>query len=89
MKLRSYSNWDGRPAALFEEPSGELFALAQLEPGAPWVPVDALDVSATAGLLSREPSEAVLRARFGWSIGNAEVPSEANVMSFRFSAATE
>jgi hypothetical protein len=46
------------------------------------VPVDADDVSETAGLLSREPSEAVLRDWFGWSIGDAEVPSEANVMSF-------
>ncbi len=82
MKLRSYSDWDGRPAALFEEPSGVLFALAQLAPGAPWVPVDADDVSETAGLLSREPSEAVLRREFGWSIGDAEVPTEANVMSF-------
>lgn len=82
MKLLSYSSWDGRPAALFEKPSGVLFALAQLAPGAPWVPVDADDVFETAGLLSREPSEAVLRRRFGWKIGDAEVPSEANVMSF-------
>lgn len=89
MKLLSYSNWDCRPAALFEAPSGEMFALAQLEPGARWVPVDADDVFESAGLLSREPSEAVLRREFGWSIGDAEVPSEANFTSFMPSLAAD
>lgn len=82
VKLLSYCDWDGRPAALFKHPAGGFLAFAQLSPGAPWVSVDADDVSHTSGVLSREPSEAVLRDRFGWSIGAAEVPSEANVMSF-------
>lgn len=50
-----FINWDNRPALL--GPSG---AVALLEPGASWVPVDTWDVWATGSVLS----EAAWRDRF-------------------------
>jgi hypothetical protein len=47
MKLAS---WDWRPAVYFDDER----AFAVLEPGGPWVPVDAMDVGETSSVLRED-----------------------------------
>ncbi|BBF92459.1 hypothetical protein [Blastochloris tepida] len=63
----TFVNWDWRPAVLAED--WEL-AFAMLEPGGPWVEVDAADVAYTAGVMS----EAAWRAKFEPEFGSLVPP---------------
>ncbi len=64
-----FANWDGRPAVLFSVGSGE--ALALLEKGGDWAPVDALDVDATAAVVG---SEDELKGLFASTFGAFDLP---------------
>ncbi|MDQ0392596.1 hypothetical protein [Labrys monachus] len=57
----TFCDWDWRPAVLFNTSS----AFAMLKPNGPWVSVDALDVWATAGVMSEEDWRSKFEEEFG------------------------
>lgn len=63
-----FCDWDSRPAVAFSSTE----ALALLEPGGPWVSVDALDVAWAGAVLG---SAEALSERFQKTFGPLDVPA--------------
>ncbi|MAK13191.1 MAG: hypothetical protein CMN43_01110 [SAR116 cluster bacterium] len=81
-----FTNWDGRPAIV---DSLGLKALAILEPGGDWVPVDAGDVFTSARVISG--GEASFKAIFSTRFGSFSIPKKLTIenLSYDFDAAEE
>lgn len=82
-----FCDWDRRPAVLFTKDDGvPMSALAMLEPGADWVPVDASDVWSSAGTFADEASFA---ASFKRRFGTLAIPPAPNSSAVKPSVAAE